>query len=150
MCPPDDARSTYKVLKAMHGCVKHTCMHCSVCFHLPSKSSRRCFGKAFILRAFWAGTCLRPWQGAASLWTPASHEPRSPSCLSYSRTQSAAAEAWSTSSFVTLGRHLCYFRIMLFWLHWSMTGKLQGAQILFFFFSSCHLLTFAFGISTGA
>lgn len=48
-------------------------------------------------------------------WTPTSLVP--PSCLSYSWTQSAAAEAWRFSNFVTLGCHLCYFGIMLYWLH---------------------------------
>lgn len=45
---------------------------------------------------------------------------------------------------MTLGCHLCYFGIMLFWLHWSvaLTGKLQGAPILFFFLSSSHFLLF--------
>lgn len=121
----------------MHKCInKSKRMDCFVYFHTPSDTSGKPFLKSIHSKCFLGKSCVYV-PGMERLLcgrrTPTSLVP--PLVLSYSWTQSAAAAAWRISSFVTLGCHLCYFGIMLFWLHWSaaLTGKLRGAPMPFFF-----------------
>lgn len=90
------------------------------------------FLSAFGARAMFTFLALQHKQVQCGHWTPTRvHLVAVPVCDICGQDTACAGEAQRVSCFVILGWHLCYFGIMFFWLHWSitLTETLLGARV---------------------